>query len=309
MYYLVFGAVYLLSLLPFWCLYRLSDLAYFILYHLSGYRKGIVMQNLQNAFPEKSLAEQNAICRAFYRNFCDVWFEMLKMMSLSRKQIAKRMSYDYSVLEAMYKTGKAVQGYTGHFINWEWASVSVAVNQPYAVLCVYMPLSNPAMERLILYMRQRFGAVFLKAGNMKNEMESWNNRQYVLGLVADQSPGSPVDANWAYFMNRPAGFVKRPWQKARLLNTPTVYLKVSKRKRGHYHFEAVLFENEPALLSEEALALKYKTMLEADIRANPEIYLWTHRRWKLPWKSDYQKLWIDEKPSPLENTAPISAPN
>lgn len=66
MYYLIYGLLYLISLLPFFILYRISDLAYFILYYLFGYRKKVVMHNLDIAFPEKSSAEKNRIAREFY---------------------------------------------------------------------------------------------------------------------------------------------------------------------------------------------------------------------------------------------------
>ena len=298
MYYLVFGVIYLLSLLPFWCLYKLSDFSFFVLYRLIGYRKEIVMQNLRSAFPNKREEELKKISISFYKNFCDVWIEMLKTMSISKRQIDKRLTYDYGILEALYKSGKSVQAYGGHFMNWEYANFTLPVHQPYTFLGVYMPLANQVFERIIFYMRSRFGSKMLKAGKMKLEMEAWKDRQYLIVLGADQSPASPLHAHWLYFMNRPAGFVQRPWQKARELNQPTVYLRVSKLKRGYYHFEAELFEMEPALLSEEALALKYKNMLEADILKYPDNYLWTHRRWKLGWKKEYSHLWIDEKQPP-----------
>lgn len=300
MYYLVFGFIYLLSLLPFWCLYRISDFAFFVLYHVVGYRKEIVLQNLANAFPEKSQAELQAIHKSFYRNFCDVWIEMLKTMSMSKRQADKRITYDYAVLEKLYKTGHSVQGYGGHFMNWEYARVTLPIHQPYKFLAPYIPITSKAFEKVIFYMRSRFGAVMLKAGNMKNEMETWKDAQYLILLGADQSPANPSNAHWLYFMNRPTGFVQKPWEKARLLNYPTVYIRVKRLKRGYYHFEAELFEMEPALLSEEALAFKYKNMLEADILTYPDNYLWTHRRWKHVWKNDYQHLWIDKELMPEE---------
>src|SRR5690349_14647603 len=119
MYYLVFGLAYGLSLLPFWCLYRLSDFTFFILYHVTGYRKTLVLENLRHAFPEKTMQELEAIRRSYYHKFCDNWVEMLKIMSITKRQADKRITYDYSVLEKLYKTGKPVQGFSGHFMNWE----------------------------------------------------------------------------------------------------------------------------------------------------------------------------------------------
>jgi len=54
MYYIVFGILYAVSLLPFRALYVISDLLYFVLYFVVGYRKKVVMDNLLVAFPEKT---------------------------------------------------------------------------------------------------------------------------------------------------------------------------------------------------------------------------------------------------------------
>jgi hypothetical protein len=32
--------------------------------------------------------------------------------------------------------------------------------------------------------------------------------------------------------------------------------------------------------------------LEANIRLQPELYLWSHRRWKHEWKAGYAPLWV-----------------
>ena len=54
MYYLIYGFLYLLSLLPLKALYLLSDFAYLLLYYVFGYRKKIVLKNLTIAFPQKT---------------------------------------------------------------------------------------------------------------------------------------------------------------------------------------------------------------------------------------------------------------
>ena len=75
MYYLLYGLLYIFSLLPFFILYGFSDLAFVILYYVYGYRKEVVSGNLDIAFPEKSTAEKKKIARRFYRNLCDNFIE------------------------------------------------------------------------------------------------------------------------------------------------------------------------------------------------------------------------------------------
>ena len=95
MYYIVYGLLYMLSLLPFFILYGLSDLGFFIIFHIMGYRKKIVLDNLDIAFPEKSTEEKKKIARQFYKNFVDSFVETLKLLSMSDRSFAKRADIDF----------------------------------------------------------------------------------------------------------------------------------------------------------------------------------------------------------------------
>jgi KDO2-lipid IV(A) lauroyltransferase len=58
-----------------------------LLYHVTSYRKKIVFTNLKNAFPEKTTAEIIAIEKKFFKYFCDLVLEILKTLTISRKQM------------------------------------------------------------------------------------------------------------------------------------------------------------------------------------------------------------------------------
>lgn len=298
MYYFVYGLLYMVSLIPFRIIYLLSDFLYFIFYYMIKYRKNVVLDNLSHAFPEKSEEDRLAICKAFYRNFIDTWLEMIKILSMSHKTALNRITHDYKIVDELYKTGRSVQTYGGHFMNWEYVTISLPPNQPFDTLAIYMPLSSRIMERLLLKLRSRFGMFLLKAGNMKMEMEPWRDRQYLMVLGADQSPGQPGNAVWLNFMNRPAGFVRSPWKQACALNHPCIYYSITRLRRGYYHFATDLFEMEPQHYSEADMAFRYVRRLEQEIRRTPENYLWTHRRWKHGWKPEYAANWVDDIPHP-----------
>ncbi len=102
MYYLLLLILYPLALLPLRVLYLLSDLAYLILYRIIGYRKEVVMDNLQHAFPEKTDEEIKSICEKFYKSFCDQWIETLKLLAMSDSELQRRMTVDWEVLDQLY---------------------------------------------------------------------------------------------------------------------------------------------------------------------------------------------------------------
>ncbi len=298
MYSLVYGIVYLLSLLPFAILYRLSDLVYFLMFYILKYRKNVVIKHVSAAFPHLSTEERSKIVKTFYRNFCDLWVEMIKVLSMSAKTAQKRVQLSYDCLLPFYESGKSAQFYTGHFMNWEYINVCVPFYQPYTFLGIYTHLSSPVMERLVFKLRSRFGSVLLRAGHIKEKMKNWHHKQYLMGLGADQSPSNPNEALWLTYLNQPTGFIEGPWKRAVQLGQPTFYLKVSKPKRGYYQFTFIPFEEKPADKTPAELLQKFVHMLEEDIHANPALYLWTHKRWKKPWLDAYLPKWVDKKHKP-----------
>ena len=128
MYYVVFGFFYLLSLLPMRILYILSDGVYLIVYYLIGYRKKVVMQNLDIAFPEKSNAEKVKIAKAFYHNLLDSFIETIKLVSASRRFLEKRITANWEVLEPLFESGRAASftwdiHLTGNGAIMWWAAI------------------------------------------------------------------------------------------------------------------------------------------------------------------------------------------
>ena len=105
-FYLSLPLIILVSILPFRLLFVLSDLLSPLIYYLAAYRKKVVMENLRNAFPEKSEKERQAIAIKFYRHFTDVILEILKMRTVSPRVLRKRISYSNpEVLQDIYDRG------------------------------------------------------------------------------------------------------------------------------------------------------------------------------------------------------------
>ena len=298
MYYVVYGFLYLISLLPFFILYGIADFFFVIIYFIMGYRKKVVMENLRNAFPDKTEKELKKIAGKFYRNFMDNWIETIKLISISKKSLNKRISGNFEIFHQLHTTGKAVQVNLGHFFNWEIMTLHTGINQPYTFLTVYLPQSSKMMNRLIEKIRSRWGNPQLPATDMARAIIPWRKKQYLLALGSDQSPAIPETGYWLYFLNRPAVFVKGPEKYARTQNIPVVMMTTTRTERGHYHFHYFLLADEPKNLPDGELIRRYVKHLEENIQQQPEIYLWSHRRWKHKWKPEYAPLWVDEKPVP-----------
>jgi Kdo2-lipid IVA lauroyltransferase/acyltransferase len=295
MYYFFYGFLYLVSLLPMRVLYMLSDFIYFIIYYVIGYRRKVVMDNLRNAFPEKSEDELIRVAKKFYQNFIDSFVEVIKLVSASESWVSRRFTVDAQVLDELYATGRSCQMHLGHTFNWEWGHIALKKLTKYKVLVVYMPISSKIFERLFYNLRTRCGNVFIPAPQMKEAIVPYLPSQYLLGLVADQSPGKLKSAYWIDFLGRPAPFASGPEKGARNGNLPVVFASIYKPRRGHYHGTVRLACMDPATMPEGELTRNYTRYLESVIREQPDMWLWSHRRWKHPWKDEYESMRIDDK--------------
>lgn len=296
MYYIIYGFLFLLSLLPFPVIYLLSDFIYFLLYYVFRYRKETVINNLQIAFPEKSDAELKRITKEFYHNLSDTFMEIIKLISMSDRTFGKRCTGDFKIIDDLVQKGKNIQLHAGHQFNWECGSLfmskSIKTIPSYAV---YIPLQNKAMEKLFLKIRERYGTKFIKATEFKIKRDEIFNERFAFFLGADQNPGNPATAYWQNYFSKPAPFITGPEVGGIKNNTAIVFVRSRIIKRGHYIFECTLCTENASSTGKGEITRAYRDFLEKIIREEPDNYLWTHRRWKWNYKEEYKNNWIDKQ--------------
>lgn len=294
MYYIVYGLLRLLSFLPMSVLYLLSDFAYFVIYYVVGYRKEVVMNNLLIAFPEKTEEERKAIMKAFYRNFCDTFLEMIKMFSWSTEEIKKRFTCNIDVLNNFVGTDQNVLIVSGHYFNWEMANLGLGALSKMPFVVVYMPIRSKAMEKIMFDLRRKTGVILVPATDFQNKVKDHTKNQHALILVGDQSPGNPTKGYWTNFFNKPAPFPRGPEMGARRNNNAVIYANFYKVKRGYYNCEFELLTENASGYKEGEITRQIVDKIENSIRQRPANYLWSHRRWKHEWREEYRKMWIDK---------------
>lgn len=287
MYHLLYGFLYLLSLLPWRVLYFIGDCIYLLIYHVFGYRKEVVFSNLAIAFPEKTIDERTKIAKEFYHNFIDTFIETIKLLSTSDKDFANRFSGNFDVLKELYATGKSVQFHSGHFFNWEYINWGIAKYSPYTFLGVYAPIGSKAFDKIMLKLRARYGTVLIPSYTFKTIFHQYAKSQYALGLAADQS-APPERSYWVSFFGKLAPFVNGPEKGAVVNNTAIVFVHFYKIKRGYYQADMELITTEPRSFNRGELTKMYVQYLEKCIRKKPANYLWSHRKWKHSYKEEFK---------------------
>lgn len=266
---------------PFWFIYVLSDLFYWIVYYLVGYRKNVVLQNLENAFPEKTDSEIKTISKKYYRHFCDLTLETIKMRGMKTVDFEVRMKVtNADLVNRYFEQGKSVMVLTMHYNNWEWG-VYLSVHLKHKSLAVYKPLQNFVFDKFMNQTRTKFGTELIKNDKIFRRIlqAEKQNEPIFIWLAGDQTP--PVfHKSWFRFLNQDAMFYPGPAVISKRFNQPVFFQKIEKTTRGKYTttFE-LLFEN-PDRFSETEIIKTYIHRMEQVIREKPEFYLWSHKRWK-----------------------------
>ncbi|MEO7445139.1 MAG: lipid A biosynthesis acyltransferase [Ferruginibacter sp.] len=299
MYYIIYAITYLFSLLPFFILYTISDAAYFLLFRVMKYRKQIVLNNLDIAFPEKSPQDKLAIASKFYRNLTDTFIETIKLISISDKAFSERAIINLDQCNALASKGRDLHFHSGHQMNWEYAHLAISKNLETPWVGIYQPIQNKALDRIYLKIRRRYNAIMVSTYEFKSRMHTIFSGRYALGLVADQNPAINEKGSWLNFFSKAAPFVAVPDKIARRKDAVVVFVKIVKIKRGHYKFIPIIIREHGNTLEAGELTMLFRDFLEENIREAPENYLWSHRRWKWTFHDALQKQWIDNIP-PLQ---------
>jgi len=290
MYYIVYGVLWLFSLLPIPVLHFIGDGFYLLVFYVAKYRRNVVLSNLKIAFPEKTEAERYKIAKQFYHNFIDSMMESIKFITISKREIQKRSTCEYELLNELIAKGRSVHMMAGHQFNWEFANLQYAMNLDIPFVGIYMPIENKIFSKIFYDIRGRYGTVLISAPDFKNKMHEVFSNQYTLGLAADQNPGNPAAGYWMNFMGKPVPFVTGPAKGAARNNTAVAMVGFYKPRRGYYNFKVELLADEGSQYTPEQLTVLYKNALEKVIRQDPANYLWSHRRWKYDWKPEYGEI-------------------
>jgi KDO2-lipid IV(A) lauroyltransferase len=268
--------------MPFWLLYFLSDIMAFLAHYVFQYRKGTIVKNLTNAFPEKSLEEINKIKSIYYRNLTDVALETFKLISISKEELTRRAKIlNIEVINKYYDINTSVIATTSHLCNWEWILNVNTIHLKAPVHAVYQQIKNQFFERLMLKIRSRFGAIPVEKNQLFRESLKKRNAPHVVALVADQSP--PLhDENviWTRFLNQDTVFYSGMSRMAKSFKWPVVYVEMRRIKRGYYEIEFKEICHVPEKVNSIEIIDIYANMLEESVRKNPHCWLWSHNRWK-----------------------------
>ncbi|MFV0275669.1 MAG: lysophospholipid acyltransferase family protein [Parahaliea sp.] len=272
----------LISLLPFPLLYIAAWLAYLVLYYLAGYRKAVVHQNLRHAFPEKSAREITVLAKKFYRQLTQVAFETVKARRMTLDDFRRRVTVHNGerLLKLSRQKTRSIIVLAIHQGNWEWMLHAATTTLGIPIDPVFKPLHDKVTDQLIFDIRSRFGSRPLAMADSTRDILRRRKEFRLFVMLADQAPVRRERSYWTTFMHREAAFYEGAESLAKLTGFPVMFAQCRRLRRGHYEMMLHELAEPPYDKSSHAITDAYVAMAEAAIRAEPESWLWSNRRWK-----------------------------
>ena len=273
--------LYLLSLFPFWFLYLISDILFVVIYYIIGYRRKVVQQNLQNAFPEKTIPERKDIERKFYRYFADLIVETIKTISISPKELSKRVkAINPELVHKLLNIDKKIVAVAGHYGNWEMLALGITSITDKKFMIIYKPLSNSVFDRFFIRTRSRFRGIPVAMKMVLRKMVELKNEPFITVLLGDQTPVKHESTYFTTFLNQPTAVFLGLEKMAKSFDCLVYFCDLRRVKRGYYTYTAVSLIDDAKEAKPYEITKAHVQYLEKVIREKPEYWLWSHRRWK-----------------------------
>ena len=280
---LVQGACRLICLLPVRLAGALGAGGGRIAFYLTHRRRDIALRNVARIYPERSRAWRKRIARESFaemgRSILEIPHVFLRSSDFLQSRVHVEGLEDY---QSAMRKGKGAFVLFYHHANWELCGIFSSTQIP-NIHCIYRAIRQDSLERFVKQCRERFGATM----HPRQEGLRWMPRALKWGhsvfILIDQhlSNGMPVPflGHLANTSTAPAPFVARH-------GVPVFGLALHRIGRS-FRFRMQLKPIEMPEPSGDKSADAWRIMdainksFDPMIHQRPELWLWSHQRWKL----------------------------
>lgn len=258
-----------------------ANIVYFILCYIVRYRRKVMMGNLERSFPDKSHKEINALCKRAYHNLAEQIINTISMSGISEKELLRRMEIPDAERIRKEMAGQNVVFMMGHYGPWE-AGLAISLTFPeQRLVAVYHKLSNRVMDELFKRIRQlpNVDLVDMKR-TMRYFIDKRDKQQMIMGLISDQNPTWRSNMPWYKFLHQWTAFFDGAEMLATKYKLPVYYFSPRRVKAGKYIGRIIRLHDGVEEVEPFTITERFVRILEEDILYAPELWMWTHRRWK-----------------------------
>ena len=263
------------------------------------YRRDVVMINLARSFPEKKYNELRKIADDFYKHFGDLfaetfWFAGSHDTKRLRDSHICEMEHA-DVLNRLYNDCPGVIVLNSHLGNWELTGG--ILNYVYApdkvdfgeknTTVVYKELSNSFWDKVFgdnrcaPIAKENKETCYVESRKILRFVIAHRNEKRLYVFPTDQCPYKYASAHTVdNFMHQPTLTMTGGAALAHKFGFAVVYMAFKKKEGFGYKMSFREICRDASKFTPEDIMNKFYSYLEEDINAQPENYLWTHKRWK-----------------------------
>lgn len=272
----------MLGVIPAQLHHAFATLLYVLLYRIAGYRKGVVAENLKSVFGDGNAMELTVRTKSFYRHIATLLLEISRMPHMDAQAFRQRVRVNNPELAEQLSAGftRPVLILSLHQGNWEWllSGVAIALRQPLHV--VYKPLHNAALDSHMRALRERFDCRAVQVAQVGRDLVAARREPRLLVMAADQAPVSTERQHKCDFLGRSTAFHAMPGELAARLKMPVLFARCHRTSPGHYRVDFEIIADGTEEVEGARITTRYAALAEAAIMAQPQTWLWSHRRWK-----------------------------
>ena len=247
---------------------------------LKSYRVAVIDDNLRRSFPDNSPREIKLLRQSYQKHLSHIIAESLKGFDIPQVELAKRFEFlNPELANAYFDEGQSIILVLGHIGNWEWGQAVVSHYLKHKCVGVYKPISNNSLDEYILKKRSRYNVKLLPQKQLLKYLINHRDETNAYIFIADQYPPAEPRAK-IEFLNRPTYFDTSVEKIAKKYKLPVIYANISKVSDAQYKTELIELCSKPGQVKEGTITQRYSELLAENILEAPELWLWSHRRWK-----------------------------
>lgn len=283
-----------IAIMPYWFQYYVLQEFICIVLRCVRYRHETITANLRNSFPEKSDNEIYTIRRRFYSNLAEMIVNTIVQANMDDEECKKRLIFeDNDRMESIVSDSSCVT-LTSHLGCWEFYGFWGMWLPNHLLVAVYHKIHDPVIDELCKRLRDHSCELPVAAHESLRFFMRYRNgydgRHLVMGLISDQNPPRYSDSHWFRFLNQDTIFFEGGEQIAMKYKLPVFYVTQHKIRRGYYRAAFTLLYDGNEELAPHEITERYVRLLEKDIEDRPEMWMWSHKRWKHRRGEDYQPV-------------------
>lgn len=244
----------------------------------------VAQQNLERAFGDSlSESERRRLVGRVYSHFGMVAADCMLMRWMRPRDIERLVEYEgVEHIRGAFLKGKGVLLFSGHIGNWEMAALMQGW-LGYPIAMVTRTLDNPHLERLMAEGRTRSGNEVIPKRNAVRGVVRALQHGWCAAIVIDQDSRG-TDPVFVEFFGRPTATTPALAILALRSGAPIVPVFALPAPGGKYRIrylpEVPLPQNSDRDAAVVELTQACTSIIEDQVRARPECWLWMHRRWK-----------------------------